>query len=109
MISMPRKRIIRKKACWDVKPEKRFDHIINTAFAIKSEHSSFVQVADALAYIYRRHFELEDLEEVWEGEKDFYSSLHNKLESIRMKVGATPPKSKCVDYYKSIKHNKFKL
>jgi Protein of unknown function (DUF3800) len=36
----------------------RFDHIINTAFAIKSDHSSLVQVADAISFVYRRHLEL---------------------------------------------------
>ena len=32
----------------------RFDQIINTAFAIKSNHSSLVQVADGISYVYRR-------------------------------------------------------
>ena len=39
----------RGKSVWlDRKPKDRFDQIINTAFAIKSDHSSLVQVADAL-------------------------------------------------------------
>jgi hypothetical protein len=33
----------------------RFNQIINSAFAIKSQHSSLVQVADAVSYAYRRH------------------------------------------------------
>ena len=44
---------------WQGRAKKdRFDHIINTAFAIKSDHSSMVQVADAISYVYRRHLEL---------------------------------------------------
>ena len=39
-------------------PHDRFDQIVNTAFAIKSDHSSLVQVADAISYVYRRHLEL---------------------------------------------------
>ena len=43
----------------------RFDQIINTGFAIKSEHSSLVQVADAVSYAYRRHLELKSQNERW--------------------------------------------
>lgn len=50
----------RGKTAWLERTKKnRFDHIINTAFAIKSDHSSLVQVADAISYVYRRHLELE--------------------------------------------------
>ena len=49
----------RGKTVWLERTKKdRFDHIINTAFAIKSDHSSMVQVADAISYVYRRHLEL---------------------------------------------------
>jgi hypothetical protein len=47
-----------------------FDHIVDTAFAIKSEQSDLVQVSDACAYAIRRKAELElgkDSEE-WDGE-----------------------------------------
>jgi AcrR family transcriptional regulator len=36
----------------------RFNQIVNSAFAIKSHHSSFIQVVDAVCYAYRRHLEL---------------------------------------------------
>jgi len=49
----------------------RFDQIINTAFAIKSHHSSLVQVADAICYVYRRHLELASQAEAWAGEKAY--------------------------------------
>ena len=39
----------------DVPASARFDQIVNSAFAIKSHHSSLVQVADAVSYVYRRH------------------------------------------------------
>jgi len=38
-----------------IAPARRFNQIINSAFAIKSQHSSLVQVADAVSYAYRRH------------------------------------------------------
>lgn len=42
----------RKKRIWQPRTKKdRFDQIINTAFAIKSDHSSLVQVADAICYV----------------------------------------------------------
>jgi hypothetical protein len=47
-----------KKVLVPVQKEDRFSNIINSAFAIRSEHSSLVQVADAAAYVYRRHLEL---------------------------------------------------
>ena len=82
----------------------RFDHIINTAFAVKSEHASLVLVADALSYIYRRHLELTSRKEAWDGEKEYYEELVGVLESRREKLGRTPPDSEAVDFYKASKH-----
>lgn len=49
----------RGKTVWVPRAKNdRFDQIINTAFAIKSDHSSMVQVADAISYVYRRRLEL---------------------------------------------------
>lgn len=50
-----------------------FDHIIDTAFAIKSEHSTLVQISDACAYAIRRRAELSlgGNEEAWDGEKAY--------------------------------------
>ena len=50
-----------------------FDHIIDTAFAIKSEHSTLVQISDACAYALRRRAELTigGREEEWNGETGF--------------------------------------
>ncbi len=38
--------------------EEHLNQIIDTAFAVQSHHCSLVQVADLLAFIVRRHFEL---------------------------------------------------
>ena len=54
-----------RKTWVPIKPENRFDQIINSAFAIKSEHSSLIQVSDAVSYVYRRHLELMDDAENW--------------------------------------------
>jgi len=57
----------------------RFNQIINSAFAIKSQHSSLVQVADAVSYAYRRHLELKSDNEKWPGEQQYFGSLVAKL------------------------------
>lgn len=93
----------RGKAIWKV-TSQRFDHIINTAFAVKSEHASLVLVADALSYIYRRHLELTSRKEAWDGEKEYYEELASVLEGRREKLGRTPSDSEAVDFYKAAKH-----
>lgn len=76
------------------KKSKRFDQIINTAFAIKSQHASFIQCADCIAYIYRRHFELIGKKEKWKGETEYFKSLFTQLEGKRVsldkKTGMSP-------------------
>lgn len=67
--------------------EDRFDNIINTAFAIKSDHSSLVQVADILSYVYRRNLELRTNGEAYEGERAFYQELVALIEPARAKLG----------------------
>ncbi|TYO91167.1 DUF3800 domain-containing protein [Oceanicella actignis] len=84
-------------------PGDRFDQIINTAFAIKSHHSSLVQVADAICYVYRRHLELLDCNEAYPGEREFYQSLVEILEPAREKLGQCP-QAPCVDFYRAAKH-----
>lgn len=99
----------RGKIVWlDRTKKNRFDHIINTAFAIKSDHSSMVQVADAICYVYRRHLELQSVAEAWIGEKDYYADLVAILESSRETLGQCPDTS-CVTFYKSAKHPEWKL
>jgi hypothetical protein len=90
------------------KPANRFDHIINSAFAIKSEHSSLVQVADAVSYAYRRHLELHSVAEAWAGEKTYYDGLIAKLEPAREKLGQTPSGA-CIDFYTQAKHGNWAL
>jgi hypothetical protein len=68
----------------------RFDHIVNTAFAIKSTHSSLVQVSDALSYVFRRHLELRSEEEAYPGEDDYYRDLTDILTPRREKLGQGP-------------------
>lgn len=99
----------KKRGKWqNITDENRFDKIINTAFFIKSEHSSLIQVADAVVYIYLRHVELENgSKENWKGEKDFYNGLVSKLD--REKFGNVLTNGECVNFYQTIKHPKWKL
>jgi len=90
------------------KPSDRFDHIINTAFAIKSDHSSLVQVADAISYVYRRHLELMDVDEAWAGEQAYYQGLVNILEPSREKIGRAPAEAS-VQFYTQATHGEWAL
>tara|TARA_R110000868_G_scaffold138329_1_gene352283 strand:- start:210 stop:1049 length:840 start_codon:yes stop_codon:yes gene_type:complete len=107
LYSTPRR--VRGNVTWEVKKENRFDHIINTAFAIKSEHSSLIQVADAISYIYRRYLELTSLDEAYEGERYFYESLVDKLNSKFVKIGRTRPSSRCIQFYEESIHPNWNL
>lgn len=95
----------RGKTIWQpMSKHMRFDQIINTAFAIKSEHSSLVQVADAVSYVYRRHLEILSAGEDYPGEKEYYDSLLNILNPKRKKLGRTPH-TECTQFYKQIACN----
>jgi hypothetical protein len=92
----------------DVPDGGRFDQIVNCAFAIKSHQSSLIQVADAVAYIYRRHLELQNEKEAWKAEKDYFSGLVSKLEGRRERLGHTPG-GPCIDFYEAACHTEWKL
>ena len=91
------------------KQSNRFDQIVNTPFAIKSNHSSLIQAADALSYVYRRDIELQSVAEKWLGEKAYYAGLVESLEKGRAKLGDRPRNSNCVRYYERVKHVAWQL
>jgi len=94
----------KNKMVWKDRTQKdRFDQIINTAFAIKSGHSSLVQVADALSWVYRRHLELMEHLEAYDGEQVFYQELVAILEPQREKLGLTPA-GPSVSFYQEARH-----
>lgn len=99
----------RGKNVWlDRTEQNRFDHIINTAFAIKSDHSSMIQVADAISYVYRRHLELKLVAETWPGETDYYASLVKLLDPSREALGRFPDEP-CSRFYKAARHPEWRL
>ena len=86
-----RRKLNKGKVVWLPRTaDDRFDHIVNTAFAIKSTHSSLVQVSDALSYVFRRHLELRTENEAYGGESAYYLSLVNVLNPRREKLGQGP-------------------
>lgn len=94
----------RGRRVWlDRRPKDRFDQIINSAFAIKSDHSSLVQVADALSWVYRRHLELKSQAEVYVGEQAYYQGLIDILEPQREKLGQCPNEP-CVAFFQAARH-----
>lgn len=97
-------RMVRGKTVWvGLTHAQRFDHIINTAFAIKSQHSSMVQIADAVSFVYRRHLELSAQPEAFPGEQAFYTGLVTRLDARRERLGRTPH-AQCIDFYNAVKH-----
>lgn len=93
---------------WKITPASRFNQIINTAFAINSEHSSLIQVADIICYVYRRHLELKSSNEAYAGEKKLYDNWASQLEEQREKMGNTPKNSPAVKFYDQITHEGWK-
>lgn len=92
------------KQQWVVRKQTdRFDQIINTAFAVRSEHASLVQVADAVSYVYRRHLELKSGNKGWDGESDYFQSLADMLDRKRVRIGRTP-EGEAITFYKSVIH-----
>ena len=98
----------REKFWLDRVKKDRFDHIINTAFSIKSDHSSIVQVADVLSYVYRRHLELQSVDKINASEKKYYTELVEILKPARIKLGQCPD-TPCVKFYKAAKHSNWTL
>ena len=99
----------RGKSVWlERKPKDRFDQIINTAFAIKSDHSSMVQVADAISWIYRRHLELKEQGEAYDGEQTYYQELVDIIEPQRVKLGNCPIEP-CFTFYREARHKDWSL
>ena len=100
----------RGKKIWEQRtPADRFDQIINTPFAIRSHHSSFVQVADAMSYVYRRKLELASDDEAWKGEREYYDGLAGVLDGRRGKIGHCPNDATCVRFYRRAVHKEWKL
>ena len=79
----------------------RLDQIINTAFSIKSEHSSLIQVVDALSYVYRRKIELQTQAESYVSERAYYDELYSIIEPRREKLGQCPD-CNAVSFYREI-------
>ena len=87
--------------------DDRFDHIINTGFSVKSEHSSLVQVGDAVSWVYRRSLDVDGCEE-WLGEKAFYHGLRDNLEVHRLTLGNCPS-CEAKEFYFRAKHHLWSL
>jgi hypothetical protein len=102
------------KRIWcDVPAHERFDQIINTGFAIRSEHSSLIQVADAVSYAYRRYLELQNVKGQWSGEQQYFASLVAKFEEAKKpkkpkRLGRTPC-GPCIEFYKAACHREWTL
>ena len=107
LYQMPNKK--GKSGSWRPRKDSdRFDQIVNTVFAIKSNHSSLVQVADLISYVYRRSLELRSTDEEWGGEKVYYQTLLDIIEPRRARLGRCPD-SECVRFFRQIKHPDWNL
>ena len=105
-----RQKPVKGKRVWEPrKPSDRFDQIINTAFGIKSNNSTLVQVADAMSYVYRRHLELQGEKEKYLGERQFIGGLVSSMDDRRVTIGTVPPDSRSVEFFRQIRHPNWKL
>ena len=99
----------KRESAWkEISEGTRFNQIVNSAFAIKSHHSSFIQVADAVCYVYRRDLELKSDKEAWAGEKEYFAGLVSKLERQRERLGQNPG-GPCIDFYEAARHKHWAL
>lgn len=92
--------------------QDRFNQIMNkTVFPVRSEQSSLLQVSDAICYVYRRHLELTDSNEIenWNGERNYYRSLFGILERGRMRLGARAQKTERVRFFEAARHPHMRL
>ena len=102
-------RRVRRRMVWKCRiAADRLDQIINTAFAIKSEHSSLVQVSDALSFIYRRHLELKAEAEAYRGETEFYEELVRIIDPRRERLGRTRA-CESLNFYSATTHDHWQL
>lgn len=107
----------------NIDDEHRFDRILDKkVFSDRSSDSSIIQVADAVCHIYRNYFDLLEEEKEykdencdgyrkWKYEYNLYKCLVEMLEEKREKRGHTGKyvDTKCVEYYESIKCDKWTL
>jgi len=71
------------------RPNKLMRNIVDTALAIKSDHSGLVQAADCVAYITRRWQELQLGDKpAYTGEPEFIGAQYSKLASRRITLSS---------------------
>ncbi|WP_299616822.1 DUF3800 domain-containing protein [uncultured Tateyamaria sp.] len=81
---------------------RRFDQIVNTPFAIKSEHASTILVADLAAFVLRRYIELKTDDEAFKGERNFFEALFAKLKPVIKPHKNLQKKTEAYGYYQSL-------
>ncbi|SLN41676.1 DUF3800 domain-containing protein [Pseudooctadecabacter jejudonensis] len=81
---------------------KRFNQIVNTPFAIKSEHASTILVADLAAFVLRRYIELKTEDEAFIGEKVFFDALFAKLKPVIKTHKNLHKKTQAYEYYRAL-------
>lgn len=89
----------RRPKNWEL---RRFDQIINTPFAIKSEHASTILVADLVAFVLRRYIELKTDYEAFSGERDFFEDLFSKLKPAIKRHKNLHKNTQAYEYYRAL-------
>jgi hypothetical protein len=89
------------------KEQCRLCQIIDTAFFVKSHHSSMAQVVDIVAYLFRLHLELNfyGSEEAYVGERDKVANWISGIEDKFVAFGSVYPRRRkpFVDFIRSVK------
>lgn len=85
---------------------RRLNQIIDTAYFVKSQHSFLVQIADTVAFVFRRYLQLisYDSEERFDGEMDRILGWRRMLEErLALRSHSYPPgKSGVCTFYREI-------
>lgn len=84
------------------KKAEAFDTLIHTSFFVRSEDIALVQLADLVAYIYRRILHLEARGEAFDGEGEWLSKWQKDLDGRLLPTSARYPKNKAPDQAKTI-------
>jgi hypothetical protein len=89
------------------KKKSAFDQLIDSTFAVKSQHAGLVQVADIFAFLFRRYAELTEYhdDEQWAGERELIDNYIKIIEKrLLPKATRWParPQCKCAQWYNNI-------
>lgn len=74
------------------KKQDPFDQLVHTPFYVKSHHVGIVQLADLVAFVYRRYLQVVRHGESYDGELDRLTGWVERLDECLLAPAARTPK-----------------